>query len=123
MRISELQIGRYGPLRDFSHQCEDNLEVVHHCTRMCITIKLRNLIVSDGIFLPGDCLTRDMVSDTTATFLAFIAAIVVIIGIYMLITTFITGATRTIDMMGYSVGALLILEGGSRFATNYESLG
>lgn len=27
MRLTEFQINRYGPLRNFSHQCEDNLEV------------------------------------------------------------------------------------------------
>lgn len=45
-----------------------------------------------------------------------------VIGSYVLITTFITGATGTIDMMGYGLGALLIVEGASHFASNYAQL-
>jgi uncharacterized protein YhaN len=57
MQISELQIGRYGPLRDFSHQFEDNLEVFFGPNESGKTLLLESvlkLLSSDisGVF-PG----------------------------------------------------------------------
>jgi phage shock protein A len=57
MQISELQIGRYGPLGDFSHQFEDNLEVFFGPNESGKTLLLESvlkLLSSDisGVF-PG----------------------------------------------------------------------
>lgn len=63
-----------------------------------------------------------MTDDIMSTFLAIVSAIVVLVGVYMLITTFITGATRTIDMIGYTTGAVAILLGIVQFVNYYERL-